>query len=321
MKTESGVCDRRRLLKTGTAALAALAFAKPGEAAPANNNDVLMLWPAEAPGGTIAALHPVIEKRSADINVYSRIASPRLLVYRPATANGAAIILAQGGGYVHIANSSAVPAWFSAHGFTVFDLLYRLPGEGWCAGPDAPKQDVLRAIRLVRQRAATYAIDPGRIGVAGFSAGGHVAGTAATAFAQQAYAPVDDADRFSARPDFALLSCPVITMLDPSAHAGTRRLLIGDTADEARQEAYSVEKQVTAGTPPAFLVHADNDRSVPAENSILFVQAMRRAGVSVELHLYSQGGHGMGPDLPPDLPASHWPEAMVRWFDRLPPKT
>lgn len=316
MSSGSDIFDRRRLLQTGAASLTAIALTQPGHSSVPHEVETLALWPGAAPGGTTAGLKLVVERRSPDVTVYSQIVSPCLFVYRPRTSNGVAIVLMQGGGYVHIANGSSVPAAFSALGFTVFDLIYRLPGEGWKVGPDAPKQDGQRAVRLVRKLAAKYAINPDRIGVMGYSAGGHVAGMAATCFDQKVYAPVDDADQLSARPDFAILSCPVLTMLAPFAHKGSRHLLLGDAADVARQEAYSVEKLVTNNTPPSFLVHADDDKTVPAENSILYAMAMRRAGVPVELHMYTEGGHGMGPNLPPNLPASHWPEAMLRWFDR-----
>nr|WP_243846380.1 alpha/beta hydrolase [Rhizomicrobium palustre] len=222
--------------------------------------------------------------------------------------------MCQGGGYVHIANSSKVPGYFTAQGITVFDLIYRLPGEGWKVGPEAPKQDGQRAIRLARKHAARLGVDTNRIGVIGFSAGGHVAATAATAFKQQSYTAVDDADALSSRPDFAVLSCPVITMTEPFVHKASRKQLLGDALDKA--DAYSCEKLVTSETPPCFLVHADDDKTVPADNSLLMAMALRRAGVPAELHLYREGGHGMGTGLNPALPASHWPEAMLRWLSR-----
>jgi acetyl esterase/lipase len=235
----------------------------------------------------------------------------------PEKPNGSAIVLSQGGGYVHIANSAKVPAYFTAQGFTVFDLIYRLPGEGWKAGADAPKQDGQRAVRLARKLAPQYGLNPNSIGVMGYSAGGHVAATTATTFAQKTYTPLDDADALSARPDFAVLSCPVITMTDPFAHKGSRKLLIGDAPEQKLQDAYSLEKQVTAETPPTFLVHADDDKVVPADNSLLMTLALRRANVPAELHLFREGGHGMGPGLPATLPASLWPTAFARWFERL----
>lgn len=310
--------SRRRLLAGGTAGVAALALTATGAAA-VPEAETIPLWPGSPPGGGATLLTTRIEKRSPQVNVYSQIAAPLLLVYRPATPNGSAIVLAQGGGYVHIANSALVDAYFVAQGFTVFDLIYRLPAEGWKAGPDAPKQDVQRAVRLARKLAPQYGVEPNHIGVMGFSAGGHVAATAATTFQQKVYDPVDDADSLSARPDFAVLSCPAITMLDPFAHVGSRRLLLGEAPDATRAAAYSCEKLVTADTPSCFLVHADDDKVVPADNSILMTLALRRAGVAAELHLYREGGHGMGTGLAPELPASHWTEAMLRWVSRLAP--
>jgi len=320
MKESLAGLSRRGLLQGAAISAAATALSTQARAA-LPDAETIPLWPSEPPGGIATPLKTMIERRSADVNVYSQIASPFLLVYRPQNPNGTALVLSQGGGYVHIANSPNVPAYFTAQGITVFDLIYRLPGEGWRVGPDAPKQDGQRAVRLVRKLAPRYGLDANRIGVIGFSAGGHVAATTATAFEQKVYAPVDDADSLSARPDFAVLSCPVITMTDPFAHKPSRRLLLGDQPDATRIAAYSCEKQVTSNTPQAFLVHANDDKVVPADNSILMAMAMRQAGVPVELHLYREGGHGMGTRLSPDLPASHWPEAMLRWLARLPTST
>lgn len=314
MSKEPPALSRRSLLQRSALTLAALASTRP---AAAGDTETIPLWPGQPPGGLAAPLQTVIEHRSADTNVYSKIAAPCLFVYRPVVPNGTALVMSQGGGYTHIANGSNVPAYFTAQGITVFDLIYRLPNDGWVVGADAPKQDGQRALRLVRKFAPQYAVDRNRIGVIGFSAGGHVAGTTATTFTQKVYAPVDDADSFSARPDFAVLSCPVITMLEPFAHKASRKLLLGDEASSARQEAYSLEKQVTAETPPCFLVHANDDKVVAADNSILMALALRRAGVPVELHLYREGGHGMGPRLAAELPASHWPDAMLAWLSHL----
>lgn len=310
--TQTAAVSRRNLIQGGAVTLAALASSQPMRA---GEVPTIPLWPGQPPGGLASPLTTAVEHRSTDTNVYTSIAAPWLTVYRPIEPNGTALVMAQGGGYTHIANGAKVPAYFTAQGITVFDLIYRLPSDGWTVGAEAPKQDGQRAIRLVRKLAPQYGLDPHRIGVIGFSAGGHVAGTAATTFAQKAYAAVDDADGLSARPDFAILSCPVITMLDPFAHKGSRKLLIGDNS--AKQEAYSLERQVTADTPPIFLVHANDDKVVPADNSMLMALALRRAAVPVELHLYREGGHGMGPNLAAELPASHWPDAMLAWLSHL----
>lgn len=316
MSIQSEAFDRRRFLTGSAIGVAGIALAQSATAA---ERETLRLWPGDPPGGSSATLTTAIVQRSPEVTVYSQIATPMLFAYRPAKPNGYAIVLAQGGGFVHIANSAKVPAAFTAQGFTVFDLIYRLPGDGWKAGPDAPKQDGQRALRLARKLAPQYQFDPNRIAVMGFSAGGYVAATLATTFRQKVYEPVDDADTLPARPDYAVLSCPVITMLDPFAHTGSRRQLLGEHPDPERAAAYSCERLVTAETPPCFLVHADDDKVVPADNSIQMAIALRRASVPAELHLYREGGHGIGPTLQADLPASHWPEEMQRWITRTTP--
>jgi acetyl esterase/lipase len=247
---------------------------------------------------------------------FTGVNPPRMTIHRAARPNGAAILLAQGGGYVRIARSGAVAPVLTAAGFTVFDLLYRLPGDGWTAGPDAPLQDAQRAIRLIRAQVGGMGLDPHRIGVMGFSAGGHVAASLATRWSEPTYAVADQADALSARPDFACLSCPVITMAAPYAHAGSRRQLLGETPTPAAVERTSCERRVTADTPPVFLLHAADDPVVPPDNSLMMAQALRGSGVRTELHLFQEGGHGMGMDLPKALPAAGWPDLFGRWAAR-----
>lgn len=283
---------------------------------------VLPVWAAEPPGGVPAGLHQSVTSRGPDPHerTVDHITSPEMAVFAPnagaKAGNGAAILLCQGGGYVHIAQSAAVPAALTAAGYTVFDLLYRLPGDGWTAGPDAPFADAVRAIRRIRADAAKYGVDPHRIGVMGFSAGGHVAASLATRFSEPPYRAVDAIDELPARPDFAVLSCPVITMQPPFVHVGSCEQLLGRAPTGPARAAHSCELFVTSATPPCFLVHADDDPVVPADNSLLMVSAFRRAGVPAELHLFREGGHGMGPNLPKTLPASLWPGLFFAWAQK-----
>jgi len=193
-------------------------------------------------------------------------------------------------------------------------LLYRLPGEGHAQRADVPLQDAQRAVRLVRGRAADFALDARRIGFLGFSAGGHVAASVATRFEARVYAPVDALDASSARPDFSILLYPVISM-DPSiAHAGSRQALLGDTPSAADVARHSLENAVTAATPPTLLVHASDDSAVLPDNSVRYYSALQRHGVPADLHVFARGQHGFGIRLAQGLPIGNWPELAWSWL-------
>lgn len=310
--------NRRSVLQAGLVAAALPAVMPSALAADAAQYEVIALWPGDPPGGTT---HPITQKITprgpgAYDRVIDGVNPPTLALFRPERPNGTAILLAQGGGYVHIAQSTAVIKSLTDKGITVFDLSYRLPGDGWQVGPLAPLQDAQRALRRIRARAGQDGILPGRIGVMGFSAGGHVAASLATRFGFAAYDAVDGDDALSARPDFACLSCPVITMEAPFAHGGSRQKLLGAAPTAETMALYSCEKQVSRDTPPCFLVHADDDGVVPADNSLKMVAALRQAKVPAELHLFREGGHGMGTNLAKDLPASTWPALLFAWMER-----
>jgi acetyl esterase/lipase len=178
----------------------------------------------------------------------------------------------------------------------------------------APLQDVQRALRLVRTRAAEWNVDPHRVGVWGFSAGGHLASTAATHFDDGKADADDPVDRAGCRPDFAILSYPVITLEPPYAHGGSRQNLLGKSPDAKLVESLCNERQVTARTPPTFLFHTSEDTAVPPENSVLFYLALRKAGVPAELHVYEKGRHGVGL-APADPVLSSWPNLLAAWLD------
>jgi acetyl esterase/lipase len=229
-----------------------------------------------------------------------------------ARATGAAVIICPGGGYGILAweKEGVEPArWFNSLGVAAFVLKYRLMEYG----QPAPLRDVLRATRLVRSRAAEFGIKPDRIGVMGFSAGGHLASCAGTLYDTPEGRTGAPLDSVSARPDFLMLIYPVITMKDPYAHAGSRRNLLGPAPTPELIERYSTELQVTKDTPPAFLLTTFEDRTVPAENSLGFFTAMRRVGVPAELHAYEKGPHGFG--LRPGFgPVSGWPKLLEQWL-------
>ena len=262
-------------------------------------SDPLPLWPNGAPGA--------LGKEPADV--------PTLTVYPAATGGPApAIVVCPGGGYGGLAAHEAEPIarWLNTIGVTGVVLKYRL-------GPryhhPAMLQDAQRAIRTVRARSAEWNIDPKRVGVLGFSAGGHLAATASTQFdAGKPDAP-DPVDRLSCRPDVSVLVYPVITMTDPHTHAGSRRNLLGESPAKEQVEAMSAEKRVTKDTPPAFIFHTADDEPVPVENALAYASALRKNGVPFELHVYEHGRHGVG--LATNDPVlGTWPARCADWLGR-----
>lgn len=311
--------DRRTLFGLAASAplFADLAF---GQAAPSQGtSETVRLWPGKPPGWT-QSITPKIYRPEAPETFAPEIigiADPMLFVFRPAQPNGTGVLVIPGGGYRFEAYENEgmrQAAWLSARGITAFVLLYRLPAEGWLAQADVPLQDAQRALRLIRADAERYRIGRDRLAVLGFSAGGHLAGSIATRFAESVYPAQDAADRENARPDAVGMLYPVVT-LDPAiTHAGSRANLIGAGADAARTAHYSVDRRVTADTPPVFLVHAADDRVVQVENSLLMYRAMLAAKRPCALHLFERGGHGFGVNLPPSEPASQWPELFARFL-------
>jgi acetyl esterase/lipase len=240
---------------------------------------------------------------------------PTLTAFVPEKPNGTAIVVCPGGGYGGLAvghEGKDVAAWLNKRGVTAFMLKYRIVQRDR-PGPlqPAPMLDVQRAIRYVRAHAKDYGIDLKRVGIWGFSAGGHLASTAATHF-DAGKTDGDDIDKQSCRPDFAILSYPVITM-GKGTHGGSKNNLIGANPDDKLMDFYSNDKQVTKETPPTFLFHTAEDKAVPIENSRLFAEACKKNGVPVELVTYEKGQHGVG--LAPNDPIlKHWPEKLETWL-------
>lgn len=239
---------------------------------------------------------------------------PTLTHYSPGlNTTRTAVIVFPGGGYSTLAmnhEGRQVANWFNAQGITAFVLRYR---HGSTYRHPVPLGDALRAVRLVRSRAAEFGIDPDRIGILGFSAGGHLASTVATRFdAGDATAP-DPIDRVSSRPDFVVLCYPVIVSSAPFAHQGSFRSLLGDDAPAELRASLSNDTQVRPDTPPTFLFHTNADTGVPPENSVQYYLALRRAGVPAELHIFEPGPHGVGLAL--NHPVLHaWPELLSAWM-------
>jgi len=232
-------------------------------------------------------------------------------------ANGAAVVICPGGGYGFLADDhegKQVAEFMNGLGVTAFVLKYRTANKER-PGPlhPAPLQDAQRAIRTVRARAADWKIDPARVGIMGFSAGGHLSSTAATHFDAGDPNAQDPVERQGSRPDVAILCYPVITLTDPYAHAGSRKNLLGDNPPKELIDLLSNEKQVTDKTPPTFLFHTEDDKAVPVENSLMFAAALRKAKVPYEMHIYETGRHGVG--LAKDNPAlSTWPKLLENWL-------
>ncbi|MGQ3051857.1 MAG: alpha/beta hydrolase [Roseateles sp.] len=304
---------KRRLL-TLSPLLALLPTLAPAATLP----NVLPLWPEGVPAATRAdapATRGDVGAERLDANgAIANVSVPTLTVVLPAVdrPNGTAIVLCPGGGYRYLSwqrEGLQYAAWLSTLGITTFILKSRL--QEW--GHPAPLQDVLRAIRLVRSRAAQFGVDPQRIGVMGSSAGGHLAASASTLFDHADGRTGAALDSVSARPDFAVLVYPVITMTDPAAHPGSRRALLGAEPGLALLAQMSLEQQVSAATPPTLLLHTQGDKTVPVQNSLLYFDALTRAGVPAELYVFEQGGHGIG--MRDGLgTASAWPRRAEDWL-------
>jgi acetyl esterase/lipase len=229
-------------------------------------------------------------------------------------ATGAAVVICPGGAYAFLATGHEgrdIAAWLNSFGVAGCILEYRHHGRGY--GHPAPLEDAQRAIRTVRARGADWKIDPERIGIMGFSAGGHLASTAGTHFDAGTPAAADPIDRASCRPDFMILCYGVLALGEPYAHRGSQDNLLGKDPPADLVRSLSNEKQVTKETPPTFLFHTDEDKAVPAENSVYFYLALRRAGVPAELHVFRKGAHGLG--LAAKTPgASAWPACCEAWM-------
>lgn len=276
----------------------------------AREAQVIQLWPEGVPG-----LHAdASPEKVAEGGRFTNIHYPSLTVYAPApaTANGTAMIYAPGGGYVRVAsgeNGGPETKWLNSLGVTVFLLKYRLDNYGH----PAPLQDMLRAVRTVRSRAAEFGVRSDHIGVMGGSAGGHLSGCAATMWDAPEGKTGAALDAVSARPDFAILIYPVVTMEDPFVHKGSRTALFGAAPTPAQIAALSLEKHVRKDTPPIFIAATEADKSVPVENSLRLYQALRAAGVPAEMHVYAQGSHGNSLD-PRYGPTALWPQRAEEWL-------
>lgn len=245
-------------------------------------------------------------------NVYQ----PTISIYFPADENPdrTAIIICPGGGYRRLAfdhEGVLVAEWFKSMGIVGIVLKYRLPDDRIMKNKTiGPLQDVQKAIRLVRRNGAEWKIDPYKIGVMGFSAGGHLAASASTLYDDSTYCSMDT---LSARPDFSILIYPVISFREGIMHQGSRSQLLGEKPSEALIRHFSLDEQVNDRTPSTFIVHSIDDKSVPIENSLNYFQALRNHHVCCEIHLYETGGHGFGINRGKGT-EKNWPDALQEWL-------
>lgn len=316
--------NRRQIILSGTMAAVTTSTANAGAAENAHGGnaggDTVDLWPARPPGGERVTVREEIIERLAHGPMRDRfvqhVTRPNLMLFQPRTAwNGITMLLVPGGGYVRVVidkEGVECAEWFTQRGFAAAVLRYRMPGDGWAAGADAPVHDALRALRLLRQRQLPTGSAARRIGLIGFSAGGHLCARLITELSLH-YPRVDATDDAPGKPDFAVLMYPVIATTGAAAHAGSadqlRKAGVAD-ADIAR---YSPQFNVTSHTPRTMLVHAGDDTSVPVENSLLMYQALQRAGVRSELHVFDNGGHGFGLRGVAGRNVAVWPELVQSW--------
>jgi acetyl esterase/lipase len=261
-----------------------------------------------------------VEKReSTDIVRFSKVQSPEIAVFLPSKKNATrqAVIICPGGGYAYLAydwEGTDVAKLLNSKGITAIVLKYRLPNSKSNITPNlSPLMDAKRAMRIVRANADKWGIQKNNIGIMGFSAGGHLASTLATHFDEGDANSKDSIEQQSSRPDFAVLVYPVITMNKAFTHMGSRTNLLGNNPDSSLVALYSNELQVTKQTPPSFLIHATDDKTVPVENSLRFYEAAKNNGVPVEMHIFPHGGHGFSLAIGKGELES-WTDLLITWL-------
>jgi len=287
---------------------------------PESNGQVISmnLWPEGIPGFILNNSYQ--EKATIIDGVstrYEKVTSPAIFPYLPPkeSATGTAVLICPGGGYGALAfnhEGHAIAKWLNDNGIAGIVLKYRLPSDLIMKDKSVgPLQDAQEAIRTIRRNAKNWNIDPNKVGVIGFSAGGHLASTLSTHYAEIVY---EVKDTISARPDFSLLIYPVITMDSSFTHAGSRRNLIGQKPSDEDIRRFSNELQVNEKTPPAFMVHSADDKTVPVKNSMVYYEALVKYKIPSELHVFQKGGHGYGMAGGKETQSS-WPELCIKWLN------
>lgn len=310
--------DRRDLLGLGLVA-GVTAAAGPALATPQGSLRI-PLWPNGTPEPVPAGITERLTERSTDPKIRDRaltgVSAPWLEAFQPKRPNGAAIISVPGGGYRRMAwdkEGLEIAAWFAARGISAFALAYRLPNDGWNGSGDTPLADARRAVQVVRANAGTWGIDPDRIAVVGFSAGGHLVANLAAQHAREVFPPRDAIDRLSARPNLVAPIYPAVMIDQLSKALPPGQSLFGQAIDAEIAARHSPHLQTRADSPPHFLVHAEDDPLVGPEHSLALRAALREKGVSVETHLHAQGGHGFGIRKAQGLSVADWPEHLLKF--------
>jgi acetyl esterase/lipase len=285
-------------------------------------NMPIKLWPDGIPGSIRCETYFEETTVTGDlISLYQKVTTPTLTVFLPPreTATGIAVLICPGGGYGALAfdhEGFAIARWLNKNGIAGIVLKYRLPSDLIMKDKTiGPLQDAQEAMRVIRRNADEWKINKNKIGVIGFSAGGHLASTLSTHYAEKVY---ESKDSVSARPDFSLLIYPVITFDPAFTHMGSRTNLIGSNPSESMIRHFSNELMINASTPPAFLVHSSDDDAVPVKNSLLYYENLVRNKIPAELHVFQKGGHGYG--LAPgkeNETESAWPDLCLRWIKEI----
>jgi len=283
-------------------------------------NQILPLWEGDPPNYRETGEVTIWD--TSDIVRVRNVQKPDIAVFLPSKKNstGKAVVICPGGGYGILAydwEGSDIAHWLNSNGIAAFVLKYRLPGSKSNIEPHkSPLMDAQRAMRLVRTHAEKWNIDPSQIGIMGFSAGGHLASTLSTHFDAGNPDSEDPVEQQSCRPDFSVLVYPVISFTDDFQHSGSRINLLGEEAEESLVKHFSNELQVTEDTPPAILIHSNDDKGVPVENSLVYYKALRAKGVNSELHIYPYGGHGYSLAIGMGH-LSTWPDRVIEWINYI----
>jgi acetyl esterase/lipase len=279
---------------------------------------VIPLYDQEIPNSRPVANEEYSRIEPGNILIVYKVSRPTLTIFRAPgeKATGAAVIICPGGGYSNLAmgyEGTDVARRFNESGISAFVLKYRIPNDITMIDKEiGPLQDAQRAILIVRTRAAEWGVDPKRIGIMGFSAGGHLASTAGTHFNKNY---IDNPGHTSLRPDFMLLIYPVISFKPPIAHMGSAHNLLGPDPSNGEINEFSNEMQVTDLTPPAFLVHAKDDNAVPYANSLVFAEALKNHHIPAKVFLYERGGHGFG--MTNNTSPQIWMDSCIEWISGL----
>lgn len=308
--------SRRSLFHGGMALAATGAASVIPQSLRAQALEEIPLWPGSPPGQGGVTGPERIGGEGSGYGAVSNISNPRMRVYKPNIGNGKAVIVCGGGGYFRIQlwkESTPISLWLQLRGYTVFELISRLPNDGWDAA--TPFMDAQRAMKIVRSRAEEFAIRTDRIGIMGFSAGGHLAGYTAYRPDAALYEGADQYEAVSARPDFAALLFPVVSMRAPYDTTRTRREIIGSDPSREAQDAWSLDTHASADSPPTIIFSAADDTITPPGHGIGLFSALKQHGAAAELHIFEEGGHGWGLGSQDEI-LSQWPEIFEAWMTR-----